>query len=137
MAAAIQGWASWSSNARPAPRNIAASLSICHIIERGPKTPAQSPAAASCRSASLRSRSATPTTLGGSRTEPIDLPVLCNPLVGTLAILLPDRRPSDAKRDLLLPARSTVGISLPRIVKGGQKDFLSTGWQATHRRRQV
>jgi hypothetical protein len=62
MAVAIQGWASWSSNARPAPRKIAASLSIRHIIELGPNAPAELSAAALRMIASSRSRSASPTT---------------------------------------------------------------------------
>src|SRR5262249_52992157 len=45
-AAAIQGWASCSNSARPAPKKIAASRSTCQVIDRGPNTPASEPAAA-------------------------------------------------------------------------------------------
>ena len=44
--------------------------------------------------------------------------------VASLVILLLDCRPSDAKDNLLLLARAAVGIGLPRIVEGGQENFL-------------
>src|ERR1700758_5210115 len=79
MAVAIQGWASWSSSARPAPRNIVvASLSICHIIELGPNTPSQLSAAALRMIANSRSRSASPTTQDGPNEVPIASPAIRN-----------------------------------------------------------
>src|SRR5271167_2880534 len=124
MAVAIQGWASWSSNARPAPRNIAASLSIRHIIELGPNAPAQLPAAASRTIASSRSRSASPTTENRPREVPIASPAIRYPNVATLVLMLLYRRPCDAKGDLLLLVRAAVGVGLPRTVEGRQEDFL-------------
>ena len=55
-AAAIQGWASCSNSARPAPKNIAASRLTCQVIDRGPNTPASEPAAAPRTRFSSRSR---------------------------------------------------------------------------------
>src|SRR5215831_20553149 len=76
MAAATQGWASCSNNARPAPRNIAASLSICHIIELGPNTPTQLSAAASQTIASSLSSSAPLTIRDGPREALIAAPAI-------------------------------------------------------------
>src|SRR6516165_618858 len=78
MAVAIKGCASWSSSARPAPRNIAASLSICHIIELGPNTPSQLSAEALRMIANSRSRSSSPTTQEGPNEVPIASPAIRN-----------------------------------------------------------
>src|SRR5207237_2279203 len=66
MAAAIQGCASCSSNARPAPRKTAASRSMRQMTESGPKIPAGPPAAADRTIISSRSRSASATMAYGS-----------------------------------------------------------------------
>jgi hypothetical protein len=66
IAAAIQGWASCSNSARPAPKKIAASLSTCQVIDRGPNTPASEPAAAPRTRLSSRSRFSVPTMSSGS-----------------------------------------------------------------------
>src|SRR5438477_12061056 len=66
MAAATQGCASCSSNARPAPRKTAASRSMRQMTESGPKIPAGPPAAADRTITSSRSRSAFATMAYGS-----------------------------------------------------------------------
>src|SRR5712671_4565709 len=66
MAAATQGWASCSSNARPAPRKTAASRSMPQMTEAGPKIPAGPPAAADRTITSSRSRSCSVTMAYGS-----------------------------------------------------------------------
>src|SRR2546421_11259878 len=58
MAAATQGWASCSSNARPAPRKTAASRSTRQMTEAGPKIPAGPPAATDRTITNSHSRSA-------------------------------------------------------------------------------
>src|SRR5580700_647378 len=66
MAEATQGWASCSSNARPAPRKTAASRSMRQITEFGPNMPAGPPTAADRTITSSRSRSASVTIAYGS-----------------------------------------------------------------------
>src|SRR2546423_1593499 len=66
MAAATQGWASCSSNARPAPRKTAASRSMRQMTESGPKMPAGPPTAADRIITSSRSRSGSVTMACGS-----------------------------------------------------------------------
>src|SRR5262249_46693291 len=66
IAAAIQGWASCSNSARPAPRKVAASRLTCQVIDRGPNMPDCEPAAAPRTRFSSRSRLSVLTISSGS-----------------------------------------------------------------------
>src|SRR6516165_10194953 len=64
-------------------------------------------------------------------------PASRNPSLALLAIALFDRRPGDAKGDLLLLVRAAVGVGLPGAVEHRQEDFLSVRRKPANRRRQI